>query len=99
MAFLVPARSPPPRGIVEADETYFRRNFKGSTPVGRRARHHGTRNGSARGLGKDKVPVVVARVGDTRSVMLPGTSSAAALVAELSPDRCCPNCGAMLNAA
>lgn len=138
-------------------------NFKWAKPVGRRARKHGTRNGSTRGLGKDKVPVLVARVrvGDTRAVVLPGTSTSAALVTalglyhvqtvnsyhgrlkgwiarlrgvatkylpryltwhiideriqrltaakaravlvgntvELSPDRCCPNCGAMLNAA
>ena len=87
MAFLTPAEQPALSGIVEADETYFRRNFKGSTPVGRRARKHGTRKGSARGLGKDKVPGVVARarVGDTRAVVLPGTSTAAALVTALRP--------------
>jgi hypothetical protein len=61
MGFLTPAESPPLGGIVEADETYFRRNFKGSKPVGRRPRRRGTKNGSKRGLGKDKVPVVVAR--------------------------------------
>ena len=61
MAFLAPNEQPPLSGIVEADETYFRRNYKGSKPVGRRARKHGTRNGSTRVLGKDKVPVVVAR--------------------------------------
>lgn len=37
-AFLAPAEQPAMSGIVEADETYFRRNYKGSTPVGRRAR-------------------------------------------------------------
>ncbi len=87
MAFLAPAAPPPLSGIVEADETYFRRNFKGAKPVGRRARKRGTKNGSTRGLGKDKVPVVVARarVGDTRSVVLPGTSTTAALVTALRP--------------
>ena len=87
MAFLTPAEQPALSGIVEADETYFRRNFKGSTPVGRRARKHGTRNRSTRGLGKDKVPVVVARarVGDTRAVVLPGTSTSAALLTALRP--------------
>ncbi len=142
MAFLAPAEQPALRGIVEADETYFRRNFKGSKPVGRRARTHGTRNGSTRGLGTDKVPVVVARarVGDTRAVVpaedvhlggpregagacsgarshplhrrVPGHAWGGAGAArdargvgdleeraELNPDRCCPNCGAMLNAA
>ena len=71
MAVLAPAEQPALSGIVEADETYFRRNFKGSTPVGRRARTHGTRNGSTRRLGKDKVPDVVARarVGDTRAAV------------------------------
>jgi len=87
MAFLAPAESPPLGGIVEADETYFRRNFKGAKPAGRRARKRGTQNGSTRGLRKDKVPVVVARarVGDTRSVVLPGTSTTAALVTALRP--------------
>ena len=42
-----PAEQPALSGIVEADETYFRRNDKGATPVGRRARMRGTRNGSA----------------------------------------------------
>jgi len=87
MAFLTPTDAPPLGGIVEADETYFRRNFKGSKPVGRRPRRRGTKNGSKRGLGKDKVPVVVARarVGDTRSIVLPGTSNAAALTAIFRP--------------
>ena len=87
MAFLTPVEAPPLGGIVEADETYFRRNFKGSKAVGRRARKRGTKNGSKRGLGKDKVPVVVARarVGDTRGIVLPGTSNAAALTAVFGP--------------
>ena len=87
MAFLTPAEQPALSGIVKVDETYFRRNFKGSTPVGRRARKHGTRNGSTRGLGKDRVPVVVARarVGDTRAVVLPGTSTSAVLLTALRP--------------
>jgi|GEM_PF-1594987 len=87
MACFAPVEQPALSGIVEADETYFRRNFKGSTPIGRRARKHGTRNGSTRGLGKDKVPVVVARarVGDTRAMVLPGTSITAALVTALGP--------------
>ena len=48
---------------------------------------HGTRTGSARGLGEDTVPVAVvrARVGDTRAVLLRGTSSSAALVTALQP--------------
>ncbi|WP_411281607.1 IS1595 family transposase [Gemmatimonas sp.] len=87
MAFLAPAEQPILSGTAKADETYFRRNYKGSTPVGRRARQHGTRNGSARGLGKDKVPVVVARArcGDTRAVVLPVTATTAALVTALRP--------------
>jgi hypothetical protein len=38
-------------------------------------------------LGKGKVPVVVARarVGDTRTIVLPGTSNAAALTAIFRP--------------
>lgn len=87
MAFLTPAEQPALSGTVEADETYFRRNFKGSKPVGRRPRKRGTKNGSRRGLGKDKVSVVVARarVGDTRAVVLPGTSNAMALTAVFRP--------------
>jgi hypothetical protein len=83
MAFLTPADQPALCGIVEADEPYFRRNFKGSKPRGRRPRKRGTKNGSKRGLGKDKVPVDVARarVGDTRAIVLPGTSNAASLTA------------------
>ncbi len=34
--------------MVQADQTYFRRNFKGSKPVGRRQRKRGTRNGLRR---------------------------------------------------
>jgi transposase-like protein len=85
MAHLAPETPPPLSGIVEADETYFRRNFKGSHPVGRRRRKRGTLNGSKRGLGKDKVPVLVARArsGDTQAIVLPGTSSALALTAAL----------------
>src|ERR1035437_982101 len=68
-------------GIVEADETYFRRNYTGSTPVSRRRRRGGTKTGSRRGLGKDKVPVLVvrARSGETQSVVLPGTATGSAL--------------------
>ena len=33
MAFLAPTEQPALGGIVEADETYFRRNFKGSKPT------------------------------------------------------------------
>jgi hypothetical protein len=61
MAFLPPTELPQLGGITEADEMYFRRELKGSTPVGRLAREHGTKNGLKRCLGKDKVPVVVAR--------------------------------------
>ena len=87
MAFLAPVEVPPLGSIVEADETYFRRNFKGSKPAGRRARKRGTKNGSKRGLGKDKVPVVVARArdGDTRTIVLRGTSNAVALTAVFRP--------------
>jgi transposase-like protein len=70
MAFLAPTKQPPLSGIVEADETYFRRNFKGSKPIGRRSRKRGTRSGSARGLGKDKVAVVAA----LRPVLSPGVT-------------------------
>ena len=87
MAFLAPTDQPALGGIVEADETYFRRNFKGSKPVGRRPRKRGTKNGSKRGLGTDKVPVVVARArsGDTRAIVLPRTSNAVALTAVFQP--------------
>ena len=74
MAFLMPTEAPPLGGIVEADETYFRRNFKGSKSVGRRPRRRGSQNGSTRGLGKDKVAVV-----------LPGTSNTASLPAVFRP--------------
>jgi hypothetical protein len=86
IAHLTPEAQPPLEGIVEADETYFRRNYKGSRPVGRRRRKRGTQNGSKRGLGKDKVPVLVARArsGDTRAFVLPGTSTTPALTAALS---------------
>jgi len=46
MAFLAPTEQPALSGIVEADETYVRRKFTGSKPVGRRARKQGTRNGA-----------------------------------------------------
>lgn len=88
MAFLAPAEAPALGGIVEADETYFRRHFKGAKPTGRRPRKRDTKNGSKRGLGKDKkVPVVVARarVGDTRAIVLPGTSNATELTAVFRP--------------
>lgn len=87
IAFLAPITPRPLSGIVEADEMYFRRNFKGSTPVGRRARKRGTKSGSRRGLGTDKVPVVVARArsGDTRTVVLAGASTAVALTAVFRP--------------
>ena len=73
MARLTPTQPPLLSGIVEADETYFRHNYKGSTLVGRRRRWRGTKNGSRRGLGNDKVPVLVvrARTGETQSVVLP----------------------------
>lgn len=41
MAFLAPVEPPPLGEIVEADETYFRRNFKGSKTRGRRPRKRG----------------------------------------------------------
>ncbi len=46
IAHLAPEAQPPLEGIVEADETYLRRNFKGSRPVGRRHRKRGTENGT-----------------------------------------------------
>jgi hypothetical protein len=52
MAQLAPAE-PPLSGIVEADETFFRRHYKRSKPVGRRRRKRGTAAGNPRGLGKD----------------------------------------------
>jgi transposase-like protein len=84
MAHLAPETPPALSGIVEADETYFRRNFKGA--LGRAAppeARHPQRERPR--LGKDKVPVLVARArsGDTRSVVLPGTSSAVALTQAL----------------
>ena len=90
MAFLTPTE--PPRccaGSSRPTGPTFRRNFKGSKAVGRRLRKRGTQNGSKRGLGKDKVPVVVARarIGDTRAVVLPGTSNALALTAVFRPMR------------
>jgi len=50
IAFVAPTRPPPLGGLVEADETYFRRNLKGSAPVRRRSRRRGTKNGSRRAL-------------------------------------------------
>jgi len=87
IAVVAPTTPPPLGGIVEADETYFWPNFKGSAPVGRGSRRRGTKIGSRRGLGTNKVPIVVARSrnGDTRTVVLPGTSSADALTAVLRP--------------
>jgi hypothetical protein len=54
-------------------------------PVGRYRRKRGTKNGSKRGLGKDKVPVLVVRSrnGETQSVVIPGTATAGALTAAL----------------
>lgn len=47
----------------------------------------GSQNGSKLGLGKDNVPVAVARarVVDTRAIVLSGTANAAALTAVLRP--------------
>src|ERR1017187_7491201 len=85
MLRLMPGQSPMLTGIVEADETYFRRNYKGSAPVGRYRRKRGTKNGSKRGLGRDKVPVLVVRSrnGETQSIVIPGTATAGALSAAL----------------
>ena len=84
MAQLAPAE-PLLSGIVEADETFFRRNFKRLKPVGRRKRKRGTAAGNPRGLGKDKVPVLIARSrsGETRSAVLPGTATREALATAL----------------
>lgn len=53
-------------GVVEADETYLRRSYKGQRVKGRRRRKRGGQ-GSKRGLGRDKVPILVAcdRRGDS----------------------------------
>jgi ISXO2-like transposase domain/Homeodomain-like domain len=85
MERLAPGQAPLMTGIVEADETYFRCNYKGSVPVGRYRRKRGTKNGSKRGLGKDKVPVLVVRSrnGETQSVVIPGTATTGALSAAL----------------
>jgi len=84
MAQLAP-EGRPLAGIVEADETFFRRNFKRSRPVGRRRRKRGTESGNPHGLGRDKVPVLIARsrAGETRAVVLPGTATREALAQAL----------------
>ena len=66
VAFLTPTEQRALSKIVEADETYCRRNYKGSTPLGRRARKHGARNGGARCLGKDKRSSCRGRASATR---------------------------------
>lgn len=50
------------RGLVEADETYFRQSFKGSRhlPPGRKAKKRGM-PAEKRGLSKEQIPVLVAR--------------------------------------
>lgn len=78
LAQLAAATSDRLEGIVEADETFLRSNYKRSRPVGRRRRKRGG-DGSARGLGRDKVPVLVARSrgGAVRAAVLPAASIAA----------------------
>lgn len=47
-------------GVVEADETFFRRSFKGQTPIGRRSRKRGGK-ASKNALLNEQIPVLVAR--------------------------------------
>jgi transposase-like protein len=59
--------------LVEADETYFRESFKGSSPPGRKAKKRGT-PATKRGLSKQQIPVLVARdrsTGETLTMRVP----------------------------
>lgn len=78
LAVLAPQAETPMTGIVEADEMFVRSNFKRLTPAGRRRRKRGG-DGSKRGLGKDKVAVLVARsrAGQVRVGVLPRPTIAA----------------------
>lgn len=59
-------------GVVEVDETYELRSFKGQTVLGRMARQRGGK-ASTRGMSKEHVPVLVARdrSGATTDFVLP----------------------------
>jgi hypothetical protein len=79
-------------GVVEADETFFRRSHKGSrrwrggdAPPGRRPRRRGER-ASKRGLSSEQVPALIARdrAGHTVGAVLPDLG-AGAIEAALAP--------------
>src|SRR4051794_23146489 len=79
-------------GVVEADETFFRRSEKGSRrwrraagPLERRPRRRGER-ASKRGLSAEQVPALIARdrAGHTADAVLPGLG-ADAIAAALGP--------------
>src|SRR3954465_10726992 len=79
-------------GVVEADETFFRRSHKGSRrwrraagPLERRPRRRGER-ASKRGLSAEQVPALIARdrAGHTADAVLPGLG-ADAIAAALGP--------------
>ena len=79
-------------GVVEADETFFRRSDKGSRrwrraegPLERRPRRRGER-ASKRGLSAEQVPALIARdrAGHTADAVLPGLG-ADAIAAALAP--------------
>src|SRR4051794_22458119 len=79
-------------GVVEADETFFRRSEKGSRrwrraegPLERRPRRRGERAGK-RGLSAEQVPALIARdrAGHTADAVLPGLG-ADAIAAALAP--------------
>src|SRR5689334_24346317 len=79
-------------GVVEADETFFRRSHEGSrrrrrgdAPPERRPRRRGER-ASRRGLSAEQVPALIARdrAGHTADAVLPDPG-AAAIAAALGP--------------
>src|SRR4051794_13412805 len=79
-------------GVVEADETFFRRSYKGSRrwhraeePLERRPHRRGER-ASKRGLSAEQVPALIARdrAGHTAGAVLPDLG-AAAIAAALGP--------------
>jgi transposase-like protein len=84
-------------GVVEADETFFRRSYKGSrrwrqaeAPLERRPRRRGER-ARQRGLSAEQVPTLIARdrAGHTTHAVLPDLGAeaiAAALAAVLAQD-------------
>lgn len=92
------------QGVVEADETYFLRSYKGQRASGRKARRRG---GSAakRGLSEEQEPVLVARdrSGATADFILERSDkvhTAEALARVLATDAVlCTDCGGSLGAA